>query len=238
MSFKDSGQRSEFSTGAHRDLQEGKGRMDLMPFLALMEVSKVYEEGAKKYSDNNWRKGIPLSRYADSGMRHMAKWMAGRRDEPHLHMAAWNLLCLIETEELIKQGLLPEELNDLPYNPLEIEDNPHDIPPLVVHEKEEVEKASPIDPDQFNYVVCRFKDEEKLPSFNDNPHNIPPLVVHEKEEEVEPPCPEPRPEYNFTLGNAERCDALDEVIKKYNDCVIKDMWGKALKEMNNEPPQR
>jgi len=130
MTIKDSGQRSEFTTGAHRDCQEGKGRMDLLPFWALMEVSKIYEEGAKKYRANNWRRGIPLSRYADSGMRHLAKWMAGWRDEPHLAQATWNFLCLMETQELIRQGLLPEELNDLPYNPLDVLDNPQDIPPL------------------------------------------------------------------------------------------------------------
>jgi len=128
--FKDSGKRSSFETGAHRDLQDGKGRMDLLPFQALMKVSKVFEEGAKKYRANNWRRGIPLSRYADSGMRHMSKWMMGMRDEPHLDMACWNFLCLIETQELIKQGLLPEELNDLPYNPLCIEDNPLELPEL------------------------------------------------------------------------------------------------------------
>lgn len=130
--IKDSGQRSEFETGAHRDISEGKGRMDLLPFAALMEVSKIFEEGAKKYRANNWRRGIPLSRYADSGLRHMAKWMAGWRDEPHLEQATWNLLCLIETQSMIKQGLLPESLNDLPFNPLEIQNNPNNIPPLNV----------------------------------------------------------------------------------------------------------
>ena len=128
--LKDSGSRSQFDTGAQRDAQEGKGRMDLLPFSALMELSKVFEAGANKYRANNWRRGIPLSRYADSGSRHFAKWMAGWRDEPHLEMAAWNFMCLIETQLLIKQGLLPETLNDLPYNPLDIEDNPYDIPPL------------------------------------------------------------------------------------------------------------
>lgn len=128
--IKDSGQRSEFSTGAHRDCQEGKGRMDLLPFRALIELAKVYEEGAKKYDDNNWRKGIPLSRYVDSATRHLAKWMIGWRDEPHLAQAAWNIMCLIETQEMIAEGLLPAELNDLPYNVIEQLENPNQIPPL------------------------------------------------------------------------------------------------------------
>jgi hypothetical protein len=128
--IKDSGNRREFGTGGHRDCAEGKGRMDLLPFRALIELSKVFEDGAKKYDDNNWRKGLPLSCYVDSASRHLAKWMIGWRDEPHLEQAAWNIMCLIETQAMIKEGLLPADLNDLPYNPLEIEENPHKIPPL------------------------------------------------------------------------------------------------------------
>ena len=128
--IEDSGQRTNFDTGAQRDCQEGKGRMDLLPYRALMEVSKIYEEGAKKYDAHNWRKGIPLSRYLDSGLRHLSKWAAGMRDEPHLEQAAWNILSLIETQILIKEGCLPESLNNLPYNELKISDNPHNIPEL------------------------------------------------------------------------------------------------------------
>jgi len=130
MKIKDSGERSEFSTGAHRDCAEGKGRMDLLPFRALIALAKVYEEGAEKYDDNNWRKGIPLSRYVDSAGRHLAKWMIGWRDEPHLAQCAWNIMSLIETIGLIEESLLPAELNDLPYCELQIKDNPNSVPPL------------------------------------------------------------------------------------------------------------
>ncbi len=128
-SFKDSGQRSKFGTGAQRDLQEGKGRMDLLPVRALFEVAKVYESGAKKYAARNWEKGIPLSRYLDSGLRHAMKYLRGDRDEPHDAMACWNFLGLIETRIRIEEGLLPPELNDLPWNPLEISDNPLCVDP-------------------------------------------------------------------------------------------------------------
>ena len=142
MVIKDSGQRSQFSTGAQRDCQEGKGRMDLLPFRALIEVAKIYEEGAKKYNDNNWRKGIPLSRYIDSGTRHLAKWMIGLRDEPHLAQACWNLLCLIETSQMIEEGLLPAELNDLPYHVIEQLENPNNIPPLMTADNRPEPKLS------------------------------------------------------------------------------------------------
>jgi len=118
--IKDSGTRSNFNTGAVRDGQEGKGRMDLLPVRALIEVAKIFEAGAKKYAARNWEKGIPLSRYMDSGLRHAMKWLRGDRDEPHLAMAIWNLMCLQDTQLRIAEGLLPPELNDLPCNPIEL----------------------------------------------------------------------------------------------------------------------
>lgn len=44
--IKDSGDRTEFETGAKRDMHAGKGRMDLLPWYGIMEVSKHCEEGA------------------------------------------------------------------------------------------------------------------------------------------------------------------------------------------------
>jgi hypothetical protein len=118
--IKDSGTRSHFDTGAVRDGQEGKGRMDLLPVRALIEVAKVFEAGARKYNARNWEKGIPLSRYMDSGLRHSLKWLRGDRDEPHLAMAIWNFMCLQDTQQRIAEGWLPMELNDLPCNPIEL----------------------------------------------------------------------------------------------------------------------
>lgn len=96
--IKDSGNRREFETGAVRDIQEGKGRFDLMPWAALMEVAKHCENGAKKYGLHNVDKGLPTSSFADSGIRHLAKWLDGWTDEPHLLAAAWNILWAIQTE--------------------------------------------------------------------------------------------------------------------------------------------
>ncbi len=144
--IKDSGERREFTTGAVRDIQEGKGRCDLMPLRAvakylrrpievhsdiplyhialfqetgdtkhlyeslgafavgyyssspetmLLEVSKHFEEGAKKYGENNWQKGLPVSCYIDSAIRHYLKHRRGDTDEPHDRAFVWNLLCCI-----------------------------------------------------------------------------------------------------------------------------------------------
>jgi hypothetical protein len=127
--IKDSGTRSEFFTGAVRDCQENKGRMDLLPVRAIIELAKHFEAGSNKYGDRNWEKGINLSRYMDSALRHAMKFLRGDRDEPHLEAACWNLMCCLDTMKRIEEGLLPKELNDIPNNPLTIQDNPLNIQP-------------------------------------------------------------------------------------------------------------
>lgn len=150
--IKDSGNRREYETGAVRDIQEGKGRCDLMPLdvvagffrvggndeaakvidriyeyqishsvdylvavmmdfmkgdgfndlvTALLEVSKHFEEGALKYGENNWQKGIPESSYIDSAVRHYLKWLRVDDDERHDRAFVWNIMCLIWTHEHI-----------------------------------------------------------------------------------------------------------------------------------------
>ncbi len=94
--IKDSGERTTFSTGAQRDMHGGKGRMDLLPWAAIIEVSKHCEAGALKYGVHNVDKGIPTSSLLDSAMRHAAKYLDGQEDEDHLLAAAWNLLWAIE----------------------------------------------------------------------------------------------------------------------------------------------
>jgi hypothetical protein len=111
----DSGTRRDFTTGAHRDMAEGKGRFDLLPYWSLMELAKHYEAGAKKYDDNNWRKGIPLKVFFDSAMRHLAKLAMGYTDERHDLAALWNIACYIETARRIDLGLLPVTLRDFPH---------------------------------------------------------------------------------------------------------------------------
>ena len=114
---KDSGVREEFSTGSRRDTQDGKGRFDLISPIALQRLAIHYQNGAKKYGDHNWQKGQPLSRYISSALGHINKFMLGMDDEDHLSAAAWNIFCVIHTEEMVSQGKLPLELADVPYAP-------------------------------------------------------------------------------------------------------------------------
>lgn len=142
--IKDSGSRREFTTGAVRDIQTGKGRCDLMPVQVvanlldnltggdyilreiasfaeyrltlhlyrvlsafavlaydssvetmILETSKHFEEGAKKYGENNWQKGLPANCYIDSAIRHYLKYRRGDNDEPHDRAFVWNIMCCV-----------------------------------------------------------------------------------------------------------------------------------------------
>lgn len=112
---KDSGSRRTAVTGAVRDVPAGKGRFDLLPYFGLLRIAQQMEAGANKYAARNWEKGMPLSWFADSALRHLTKLIAGFDDEPHLSAVIWNVMCYAETEERIKRGLLPAELDDMPH---------------------------------------------------------------------------------------------------------------------------
>ena len=165
--IKDSGNRREFSTGAVRDMAEGKGRCDLLPldvisdlFVELkcekyervniilnylnaalkiwkdealtwdsvrmdfvvghlynalkeflkqsdfadiptmvLELSVHFEQGANKYTEDNWKRGIPVNCYIDSAIRHYLKWLRGDTDERHDRAFVWNIVsCIWEVE--------------------------------------------------------------------------------------------------------------------------------------------
>lgn len=97
--IKDSGERREFGTGAVRDMADGKGDMYSLPPAAILRLSKHYELGAKKYSRHNYMKGIPISSFMDSALRHIFKYLDGWDDEDHLAAAAFNILGAIQMEE-------------------------------------------------------------------------------------------------------------------------------------------
>lgn len=78
-------------------------------YTAMLETSKQYEEGAKKYSDRNWEKGMPLHCFIDSAVRHYLKYKRGDKDEPHDRAFIWNLLGAMWTHEN------KPELRDLPF---------------------------------------------------------------------------------------------------------------------------
>ena len=150
----DSGDRTEFKSGAVRDIKTENGRCDLLPLdtisevfemsipkwidkyqrtgdtgnlvtalkefidcayiddeiyknnepigrwcTAMLDLSIHYKEGAEKYEENNWKKGIPCKSYIDSAMRHYFKWLRGDEDEHHERAFMWNIIGCIWTEK-------------------------------------------------------------------------------------------------------------------------------------------
>ena len=112
---KGSGVMQQFNTGAVRDTQEGKGRFDLIPAIALIRMAKHFENGAKRYGENKCQKVIPIKRVLDSAIRHMVKYMLGDRSEDHIIAAAWNCFVIAHTEDMIMDGGMDGSLAvDLP----------------------------------------------------------------------------------------------------------------------------
>ena len=67
------------------------------PYHAYLELAKHFENGAKKYGEYNWQKGIESKSYIDSAVRHYCKHKAGFTDEPHAVACLWNCVCCLWT---------------------------------------------------------------------------------------------------------------------------------------------
>lgn len=70
-----------------------KVRYDLIPFDLLEGEQKVWEFGARKYSPNQWRKGMPMTQPYNALLRHLFAFMGGEDNDPesglnHLDHAA------------------------------------------------------------------------------------------------------------------------------------------------------
>ena len=102
-----------YDTGAKRATLDAdgnaKGRMDLIPWEAVLMLSHHCEEGAKIYGEHSAENGLKQSSFCDSGMRHLAKYMAGWTDENHLLAACWNLMMALQ------QTKTHPEMIDIPW---------------------------------------------------------------------------------------------------------------------------
>lgn len=109
----DSGNHTSFETGSVRSDDTDKPRYELIPVEALERLAMLYTRGAKVYGPDNWSRGQPFRRVFGSMLRHAFAWAKGERDEDHLAAVAWNAFALMYFEEALKQGTLPESLNDM-----------------------------------------------------------------------------------------------------------------------------
>lgn len=90
----------KFQTGAVRSSDAEETRYDLISPIGLEAVAKTCAEGAAKYGDYNWEKGMPVHDLLNHALRHINRYLAGDRSEPHLPHAAWGLLAAIHSEAL------------------------------------------------------------------------------------------------------------------------------------------
>lgn len=86
-----------------------KVRFDLVPAYAHQELAKVFTFGARKYAENNWRKGMNWSRVIGSLERHLNAHKSGEDYDPEtglLHSA--HIMCnaafLTEYYKIFPQG--------------------------------------------------------------------------------------------------------------------------------------
>ena len=102
---KDSGERQEYESGMHRDLQIGKPRFDLIDQKMLLRWAHLMARGAEKYGEDNWRKANSeeeLKRFKASAYRHFYQWF-NEMDKEEDHGAA--TLFNIAAAEYLKERL-------------------------------------------------------------------------------------------------------------------------------------
>jgi len=89
-----------------KELKEGvkydgdKLRTDLIPPECIEAIAYIYTFGAKKYDDNNWRKGMKFSRVYGAILRHLLAWYGGEDNDKetgksHTWHAAWGCITLV-----------------------------------------------------------------------------------------------------------------------------------------------
>ena len=76
----------------------------------VLDLSHRYREGAEKYAERNWEKGIPTKSFLDSAVRHLLKWYRQDAEENHASAFMWNIVGAIWTH--IHK---PECIGEMPF---------------------------------------------------------------------------------------------------------------------------
>ena len=101
----------QFPTGAQRSADADGERYDLIAPIGLRRLAETYAEGAAKYGERNWERGMPASVLMNHAIRHLYLWIDGDTSEDHLSHAAWGLFALMTFEEVAPEFI------DLPTRP-------------------------------------------------------------------------------------------------------------------------
>jgi len=89
-----------FSTGAVRSKDAEGARFDLVSPIGLRRVAETCREGADKYGDYNWEKGMPINDLLNHALQHIYNYLSGDRSEDHLGHAGWGLMAAMHSEEM------------------------------------------------------------------------------------------------------------------------------------------
>ena len=103
----DTARKTRLSVEAFKD-DTDKPRMDLIPADVVLELARVMAYGARKYSPDNWRKGMAWTRPIAAALRHINAWQRGESTDPesglpHLAHAIISLM-FVAAYELRKIG--------------------------------------------------------------------------------------------------------------------------------------
>ena len=116
------GHQREYQTGAVRENSSNKPRPDLISGFAEERLGEWLAKNCRpteeypngKYPERNWEKGLPMSNIVESLNRHMMKLKQGLTDEDHLAAIMCNAMFAIHVQEMVRRGVLPHTLLDMP----------------------------------------------------------------------------------------------------------------------------
>jgi hypothetical protein len=81
----------QFPSGATRSSDADMEAYYLITPDILSSLARTYAEGAKKYGDFNWEKGMPASDLLNHAIRHYTLFISGDTREDHLGHMLWNI---------------------------------------------------------------------------------------------------------------------------------------------------
>jgi hypothetical protein len=98
--------RAVSSTGGEKAVK--LARYDLIPAKPLRSLAEHFGRGARKYEDNNWRRGYEWSKSFAALNRHLWQWWDGEdidaeTGSSHLVAVAWHAFALLEYSETHKE---------------------------------------------------------------------------------------------------------------------------------------
>ena len=98
---------TKFKTGAIRDTSDGKeDYIETISWRAFKRYAQYMTGKKKKYGSGNFKKGIPITSYEQSLVRHLQKYLANKyeggtdeKEEDHLSAMVFNLFGIMHEEK-------------------------------------------------------------------------------------------------------------------------------------------